>query len=75
VHQGLPIWSVLPGLRPYQALKAAGGALVVLGFVTFSVNMLATVIVRRPALQPTRAERAEQADTGLPAVPAPAAGR
>ena len=70
VHQGLPIWSVLPGLRPYQALKASGGALIVLGFIVFAANLLATTIVRRPAVEP---ERAESEEPKLSAMPAPAA--
>jgi len=57
LHQGLPIWSVLPGLRPYMALRASGGALVVLGFVAFSYNILATAIARRPAIQPALTEQ------------------
>ncbi len=52
LHQGLPVWSVLPGLRPYMAMRAAGGILVVLGFMAFSYNILATAIVRRPVAQP-----------------------
>ena len=48
VHQGLPIWSVLPGLRTYMALRAIGGVLVVVSFVLFAVNMFATVALRRP---------------------------
>ena len=38
LHQGLPVWSVLPGLRPYMALRAAGGALVVVSFALFTVQ-------------------------------------
>jgi cbb3-type cytochrome c oxidase subunit I len=49
VHQGLPVWSVLPGLRPYMALRAAGGVLVVLGFLLFCYNVLATII-KKPVL-------------------------
>jgi cbb3-type cytochrome c oxidase subunit I len=71
VHQGLPVWSVLPGLRPYMALRASGGALVVLGFVLFSCNILATAIVRRPAGEPTTAAEIQ---TSVPVAPAPAAG-
>jgi cbb3-type cytochrome oxidase subunit 1 len=72
LHQGLPIWSVLPGLRPYMALRASGGVLVVLGFVAFSVNILATAIAQRPAQQPALTE---QAQPKVSAAPAPAAGR
>jgi cbb3-type cytochrome c oxidase subunit I len=62
LHQGLPVWSVLPGLRPYMALRAAGGALLVVGFALFAVNVLATALQRRPVSRPA------------PAVPAPATG-
>ncbi len=72
LHQGLPIWSVLPGLRPYMAMRASGGVLVVLGFVVFSCNILATAIARRPALQPALTE---QVQPKVSAAPAPAAGR
>ncbi len=52
LHQGLPVWSVLPGLRPYMMLRAVGGILLVSGFLAFSFNILATAIVRKPILQP-----------------------
>ena len=71
LHQGLPVWSVLPGMRPYMALRASGGVLVVLGFVVFSYNLLATVIARRPAAQPAITE---QPQPKVSAAPAPAAG-
>jgi cbb3-type cytochrome c oxidase subunit I len=72
LHQGLPVWSVLPGLRPYMAMRASGGVLVVLGFVAFSFNILATAILRRPALQPALTK---QKQPKVSAAPAPAAGR
>jgi len=72
LHQGLPVWSVLPGLRPYMALRASGGVLVVLGFVVFSYNILATAIARRPAQQPALTE---QAQPKVSAAPAAVAGR
>jgi cytochrome c oxidase cbb3-type subunit 1 len=53
LHQGLPVWSVLPGLRPYMALRATGGALIVVSFVLFTINVFATVRQRRPILRPT----------------------
>lgn len=53
VDQGLPIWSVLPGLRPYMALRAVGGVLVFISFALFTYNVLATVILRRPAERPS----------------------
>jgi cbb3-type cytochrome c oxidase subunit I len=52
LHQGLPVWSVLPGLRPYMALRAAGGVLVVASFALFTYNMLATVAQRKTSSQP-----------------------
>jgi cytochrome c oxidase cbb3-type subunit 1 len=48
VHGGLPIWTVLPTLRPWGAVRIMGGALVVASFVMFAYNVLATIIVRRP---------------------------
>jgi cbb3-type cytochrome c oxidase subunit I len=51
LHQGLPVWSVLPGLRPYMALRAAGGILVVTNFIVFTCNVFATVITRRAVVQ------------------------
>ena len=62
LHQGLPVWSVLPGLRPYMALRAVGGALVVVSFILFTYNILATIIRKKPIsapapeLQPIAAE-------------------
>lgn len=52
VNQGLPVWSVLPGLRPYMLLRAVGGVLVVLSFFLFTWNVLATVIARKPVRTP-----------------------
>lgn len=52
LHEGLPVWTVLPGLRPYMALRAAGGGILVVSFTTFAVNMLATVLRRKPVVQP-----------------------
>jgi cbb3-type cytochrome c oxidase subunit I len=63
VHMGLPVWTVLPGIRPYMALRAAGGAVLFIGFILFVINILASVIVRRPAVVPTPSEI--QANTGL----------
>jgi cbb3-type cytochrome c oxidase subunit I len=53
LHQGLPVWSVLPGLRPYMALRAIGGSLVVVSFVLFTYNVFATLVKRKPLVQPT----------------------
>lgn len=58
VHQGLPVWSVLPGLRPYMALRIIGGTLLVTSFAMFGYNLIATVIKRTPSTLPvlTRSE-------------------
>jgi cbb3-type cytochrome oxidase subunit 1 len=48
VHGGLPIWTVLPTLRPWNALRIMGGALIVTSFVMFAYNVIATIVVRRP---------------------------
>ena len=52
LHQGLPVWSVLPGLRPYMALRAIGGALLVISFILFTYNILATIIKKKPISSP-----------------------
>ena len=52
-HQGLPIWSVLPGLQPYMALRASGGALLVISFILFTYNIWATALKGKPAVQPS----------------------
>jgi cbb3-type cytochrome oxidase subunit 1 len=52
VHQGLPVWSVLPGLRPYMSLRATGGILVVTSFILFACNVFATALQRRPIERP-----------------------
>jgi cbb3-type cytochrome oxidase subunit 1 len=52
LHQGLPVWSVLPGLRPYMALRAIGGGLVVVSFVLFTYNVFATLVKRKPLIRP-----------------------
>jgi cbb3-type cytochrome c oxidase subunit I len=51
VHGGLPVWPVLPTLRPYMALRAAGGAVLWTNFIMFTYNIFATVLVRRPVPQ------------------------
>ena len=67
VDQGLPIWSVLPGLRPYMALRAIGGILVVLSIIMFTYNVLATIMVRRPVTRPPGRETIKEP---IPATPA-----
>lgn len=50
IHIGLPIWTTLPGFRPYMAMRIMGGALMVIGVLIFFYNMIAT-IVRRQAVE------------------------
>ncbi len=65
VHQGLPVWSVLPGLQPYMALRASGGALVVISFILFTYNILATAWQRKPVSRPAMpVQSAEPAPAG-----------
>ena len=54
LHQGLPIWSVLPGLRPYMALRATGGVLVVISFFLFSYNLFATLLNKKTENRPEK---------------------
>jgi len=68
LHQGLPVWSVLPGLSPYMAMRASGGGLIVISFAIFSFNIFATVLRRKRARRP---EALLQASVS----PAPASGR
>ncbi len=52
VHDGLPVWTSLPGLRPYMAIRIMGGGLLVLSFIIFAYNVIATLVVRRPVSVP-----------------------
>jgi cbb3-type cytochrome c oxidase subunit I len=52
VNEGLPVWSVLPGLRPYMALRAMGGALIVVSVLLFTYNIFATVVRRKAVSRP-----------------------
>jgi cbb3-type cytochrome c oxidase subunit I len=52
IHGGLAIWTVLPMLVPWGAVRIMGGALIVTSFVMFAYNAIATVIVRRPFVLP-----------------------
>jgi cbb3-type cytochrome c oxidase subunit I len=47
-HMGLPVWTSLPGLRTFMALRIMGGVLLVGSFAMFAYNAIATIIVRRP---------------------------
>ncbi len=53
LHQGLPVWSVLPGLRPYMAMRAMGGALLWISFLLFTYNIFATILAHRAVSQPS----------------------
>jgi cytochrome c oxidase cbb3-type subunit 1/cytochrome c oxidase cbb3-type subunit I/II len=64
VHQGLPVWSVLPGLRPYMALRAMGGALLVISFILFTYNIFATVLQKRKITAPTRLAQVTSVSAG-----------
>jgi cbb3-type cytochrome c oxidase subunit I len=52
LHEGLPVWAVLPGLTPYMALRATGGVLLVISFFIFTYNIFGTVIKREKVLEP-----------------------
>ena len=52
LHGGLPVWTVLPQLRPYMALRAAGGILLWTSFIMFTYNIWATMAVRKPVIEP-----------------------
>ncbi len=52
VHLGLPVWTVLPGLRAFMALRIMGGVLLVTSFVMFAYNTIATIVVKKPFVQP-----------------------
>ena len=52
VHAGLPVWTVLPALRPYMALRAAGGSVLWASFLVFAFNVFATVWVHREMQYP-----------------------
>ncbi len=75
VHEGLPVWTVLPGLQPYMALRAAGGSVLWASFLVFAFNVFATVIVRKPmrfpeipVRQPTKPDLTPGKLTGEPGI-------
>ncbi len=72
VHAGLPVWTVLPAIRPYLALRAVGGAVLWVGFIMFVVNFFATIIARRPEVLAPATQRAPQPQTGMTTSQAPA---
>ena len=52
VHVGLPVWTTLPGLRPYMVLRLIGGVPLWTSFILFAFNVFATVLVRKPVTVP-----------------------
>ncbi len=77
---GLPVYCVLPSLRSYMAMRAGGGALLVISFLLFGYNMFATVAKRKPVQHPKplktasgAAPRTESADSAPVTVPSSAA--
>lgn len=62
IHQGLPVWSVLPGLRPFMALRAVGGILLFLNFLLFAYNVVATLAQQKPFTVPRGAVQPAAAD-------------
>lgn len=68
VHGGMPVWTVLPTLRPWGAVRIMGGALVVTSFVMFAYNILATAILRPSFELPEVKARAATVPASSPAV-------
>ena len=66
VHAGLPVWTVLPALRPWGALRIMGGTLLVTSFMLFCWNVFATIIVRRPFVLPELKLRPASASVPAP---------
>ncbi len=69
VHLGLPVWAVLPGLRPFMALRIMGGALIVTSFSMFAYNVIATIVARKPVVAPTTAAQAIEAGGAVTSSP------
>lgn len=67
LHQGLPVWSVLPGLRPYMAMRASGGALLVISFILYTYNIFATILVRKPIGRPEYSLPPQESDLAVAA--------
>jgi cbb3-type cytochrome c oxidase subunit I len=74
VNLGLPVWTVLPALRVWMAMRIMGGAMIVISFIMFIWNLYATIIVKRPFEQPDMGETPEPTfrAAGAPVVPAAA---
>jgi cbb3-type cytochrome c oxidase subunit I len=68
VHGGMPVWTVLPTLRPWGAVRIMGGALVVTSFVMFAYNILATAILKPSFELPEVKTRAATLPGSSPAV-------
>jgi cbb3-type cytochrome c oxidase subunit I len=52
VRIGMPVWSVLPAIRPWMALRIFGGVLMYVSFWLFLINMLGTYLVQQPRGRP-----------------------
>jgi cbb3-type cytochrome c oxidase subunit I len=52
IHGGIPIWTELRQIRPFMAMRATGGVLLVVSFFLFTYNMFATVIKRKKVVEP-----------------------
>lgn len=65
VNAGLPVWTTLPALRTWMALRAMGGALLVMGFALWAFNVFATVIASRAIVRPTASGEPGETRTGL----------
>ena len=48
VNIGQPVWSVLPAIRPWMALRIFGGVLMYVSFWLFLINVLGTYIAQQP---------------------------
>jgi len=66
VHMGLPVWTVLPGLQTWMALRLMGGVLLVTSFIMFTYNVIATIVVRRPFELPDFTTMTEPVPTTAP---------
>lgn len=68
VNGGIPVWTVLPMLRTWGAVRIMGGTLIVTSFIMFAYNVLATVIVRRPFVLPDVKLSTEATPAPVPAL-------
>ncbi len=66
IHSGLPVWTVLPGLRPFMALRIMGGTLIVTSFTMFAINIVMTMVKREPSRVPVLVREPARGAAGLP---------